>query len=184
MLGGNSDEASLFRRSMNATERLAAFREGREAFLAAFDPDNSGNADLIIGRLTTDSLISEPDRALARLHSQRAPAYVYHFSYTPLSQRSTLFGLPHGSELQYVFNTPRGGGAFDEQGKKIAQAAIQYWVEFAKTGDPGSAGGPTWPKFDAANEALLEFPASGMPVVQQHFHGARLDIVEKLVTRP
>ena len=183
LLGGNSDEASLTRRSMNASERLASIQEGREAFLAAFDPDKSANADRIMARLVTDVSIGEPDRALARLHSQRAPTYVYHFSYTPISQRDTLFGLPHGGELQYVFNTPRGGGAFDEEGKKIAQAANQYWAEFAKTGNPGSAGGPAWPKFDAADEALLEFPAGGMPTVQQHFHASRLDIAEKFVGR-
>ena len=33
-------------------------------------------------------------------------------------------------------------------------AAIQnYWVAFAKTGDPGKAGGPAWPKYDLATEA-------------------------------
>jgi para-nitrobenzyl esterase len=91
-----------------------------------------------------------------------------------------LFGLPHGGEISYVFNTPRGGGAFDEEGKKIAQAANRYWTEFARTGSPGNAGGPAWPKFDATDEALLEFPAGGVPVVQPHFHSQRLDIAQEL----
>ena len=183
LLGGNSDEASLTRRSMNATEQLAAIKDGREAFLAAFDPDSTGNADRIMARLVTDIQISEPDRALARLHAQRASTFIYHFSYTPIAQRDTLFGLPHGGELGYVFNTARGGGSFDEEGKKIAQAANQYWAEFAKTGNPGTAGGPAWPKFDKETEALLEFPAGGVPTVHQHFHAQRLDIAEKLVAR-
>ncbi len=184
LLGGNSDEASLTRRGTNAAERLAAIQEGREAFLAAFDPEGSGNADRIIARLVTDASISEPDRALARLHAQHGhPTYIYHFSFTPLSQRDMLLGLPHGGEIQYVFNTPRGGGAFDEEGKKIAEAANKYWTEFAKTGNPGAAGGPVWPQFDAADESLMEFPAGGVPVVQQHFHILRLDLAEKLVGR-
>jgi para-nitrobenzyl esterase len=184
LVGGNSDEASLTRRSMNAAEQLASIKEGREAFLAAYDPDNTGNADRIMARFVTDVTISEPDRALARLHAQRAPTYVYHFSYTPLAQRDTAFGLAHGGELQYVFNTPRGGGSFDEEGKKIAQAANRYWAEFAKSGNPGSAGGPAWPKFEAADEALLEFPAGGAPVVQQRFHTQRLDIAQQFNARP
>jgi para-nitrobenzyl esterase len=183
LVGGNSDEASLTRRAMNAPEQLAAIKEGREAFLAAFDPDNTSNAERIMARLVTDLTISEPDRALARLHAQRSPTYVYHFSYTPLAQRDTAFGLAHGGELSYVFNSPRGGGSFDEEGKKIAQAANQYWAEFAKTGNPGSAGGPAWPKFDMADEALLEFAAGGVPIVHQHFHAQRLDIAQQLNAR-
>jgi para-nitrobenzyl esterase len=184
LLGGNSDEASLTRRSINAAERLAAIQTGREAFLAAFDPEGSGNAERIIARLVTDVTIGEPDRALARLHVQRgAPTYIYHFSYTPLAQRDTVLGLAHGAEIQYVFNTPRGGGSFDIEGQKIAEAANKYWVEFAKTGNPGAAGGPAWPKFDATDESLLEFAAGGVPIVHQRFHSQRLDWAEKLVGR-
>jgi para-nitrobenzyl esterase len=56
--------------------------------------------------------------------------------------------------------------------------ANRYWAQFAKTGDPDSAGGAPWPKFDAADESVMEFPASGVPVVAKHFHKDRLDWVE------
>jgi para-nitrobenzyl esterase len=178
LLGGNSDEASLTRRGLNATERLASIQQRREAFVAAYDPENTGDADRIIARLVTDTSISEPDRDLARLHAQHGNAtYVYHFSYTPAAQRATLFGLPHGGELAYVFNTPRAT-PFDDEGKAVAIAANKYWSQFAKTGDPDSAGGTKWPKFDAADEYLMEFPTSGVPVAAKHFHKDRLDWVE------
>ncbi|HEX3396558.1 MAG TPA: carboxylesterase family protein [Steroidobacteraceae bacterium] len=178
LLGGNSDEASLTRRGLNATERLASIQARREAFMAVYDPDNTGDADRIIARLVTDSSISEPDRDLARLHAKHGNAtYVYHFSYTPAAQRATLFGLAHGGELAYVFNTPRST-AFDDEGKAIASAANRYWAQFAKTGAPDSAGGPPWPKFDATDEYVMEFPASGVPVAAKHFHRDRLDWVE------
>jgi len=178
LLGGNSDEASLTRRGLNAAERFASIQQRREAFIAAYDPDNTGDADRIIARLVTDTSISEPDRDLARLHAKHGNAtYVYHFSYTPEAQRATLFGLAHGGELAYVFNTPRAT-PFDEEGKAVASAANRYWAQFAKTGDPDSAGGPAWPKFDAADEYVMEFPASGVPVAAKHFHKDRLDWVE------
>jgi para-nitrobenzyl esterase len=178
LLGGNSDEASLTRRGLNASERLAEIKNRHTELLAAFDPDNTNDADRIMARLITDRTISEPDRDLARLHSQHgSPTYVYHFSYTPAAQRATLFGLPHGGELPYVFNTPRGAG-FDDEGKAVSSAANRYWAAFARTGDPDSAGGVKWPKFDLTDESLLEFPASGVPVVQTHFHRTRLDWVE------
>ena len=178
LLGGNSDEASLTRRGLNAAERFAAIQERRDAFLAAYDPDGTGDADRIVARFVTDSSISEPDRDLARLHAKHGNAtYVYHFSYTPAAQRATLFGLAHGGELAYVFNVPRAV-PFDDEGKAVAAAANKYWTQFAKTGDPDSAGGPTWPKFDSTDEYLMEFPASGIPVAAKHFHKDRLDWVE------
>jgi para-nitrobenzyl esterase len=178
LLGGNSDEASLTRRGLNAAERLASIHENRESFLAAYDPDNSGDADRIMARYITDTSISEPDRDLARLHAQHGNAtYLYHFSYTPGAQRATMFGLPHGGEIAYVFNKPRAT-PFDDEGKAVASAANRYWAQFAKTGDPDSAGGPIWPKFDLSDEYVMEFPASGMPAAAQHFHKQRLDWVE------
>ena len=135
MLGGNSDEASLTRSTTNTAQRMAAITTGKDAFLAAFDPDKKAEDNRTIARVVTDEMISEPDRELARDHAKAAPTYVYHFSYTPMAQRATVLGLPHGGEIGYVFNTPRGGG-FDAEGASIAKAANAYWVAFAKTGNP------------------------------------------------
>jgi para-nitrobenzyl esterase len=181
LLGGNSDEASLTRRGYNAAERFASIRGQRSAFIAAFDPTGSGDVDRIMARLVTDVSISEPNRDLARQHARHGSAtYVYHFSYTPAAQRATLFGLSHGGELAYVFNTPRAGG-FDEEGNAVAASANRYWAQFAKTGDPDSAGGANWPKFEAADENVMEFPDNGVPIVTQHFHKSRLDWVEAIL---
>ena len=178
LLGGNSDEASLTRRGLNAAQRLSAIQSGREAFLAAFDPDNTQDADRIMARYFTDTSISEPDRNLARIHANHGtPTFLYHFSYTPAAQRASLFGLPHGGEIIYVFNTPRAAG-FDEEGKAVAAAANGYWTQFAKTGDPGSAGGAPWPRFFSDDEWVMEFPANGVPIAVKHFHKSRLDWVE------
>jgi para-nitrobenzyl esterase len=183
LLGGNSDEASLTRRGLKAADRLAAIQTSRDAFLAAYDPDNTADADRIMARYFTDTSISEPDRDLARIHANHGSAtYVYHFSYTPAAQRETLFGLPHGGEIIYVFNTPRAAG-FDDEGKAIAVAANSYWTQFAKTGDPGSAGGPVWPKFYSDEEFVMEFAPSGVPTPIKHFHKARLDWVEANLPR-
>lgn len=180
LVGGNSDEASLTRRNVDASKRLAAITKRRAEFLAAFDPAKTNDADRIIARLITDTSISEPDRALARLHSQHGHAtYVYHFSYIPVAERATSFGLRHGGEIAYVFNTPRRNVLFDEEGKAIAVAANNYWAAFARAGAPGRAGGPAWPKFDRKDEAVMEFGAGGVPVVRKHFHAARLDWVEE-----
>jgi para-nitrobenzyl esterase len=88
----------------------------------------------------------------------------------------------HGGEIAYVLNTPRAT-PFDDEGKAVAAAANKYWAQFAKAGDPDSAGGPKWPKFDAADEYVMEFPATGVPLAAKHFHKDRLDWVEAGLTK-
>jgi para-nitrobenzyl esterase len=52
-----------------------------------------------------------------------------------------------------------------------------YWVAFAKTGDPGSAGGPLWPAASEASDVLMEFGSDG-PRVRRDFDKAKLDLFE------
>lgn len=33
---------------------------------------------------------------------------------------------------------------------------IDYWVQFARTGDPNGGDRPAWPEFDAGKQAYLE----------------------------
>jgi hypothetical protein len=62
-------------------------------------------------------------------------------------------------------------------GKALAAASDKYWTEFARSGNPGNAGG-AMAQYDLANETLLEFTA-GAPVRQKRFHTARLDWIER-----
>jgi para-nitrobenzyl esterase len=188
LLGSNSDEAALYRTVMVSPTEYAAVTPGKDAMLAAFDPDHSGNVDRTVRRLITDWRFSEPVRAVARISSRTQATFVYHFSYTPIAERAASFGAPHGAEISYVFNTlgssiapqlSRGSAPPDAEGVAIAQAMNRYWAAFAKTGDPASAGGPRWPKFGTRAEALMEFGASGKPTVRSHFQKARLDWVER-----
>lgn len=176
LVGGNSNESSLYRSFMTPQAEFSRITDRKDAFLAAFDPEKSGNQERIIARYITDQRISEPDRALAREHSKRAPAFVYHFSYVPQAQAATSLGMAHGGEISYAFDTLRGNP--DAPGQNVAGAMNRYFASFVKVGDPGAAGGPAWPKFDMASEPLVEFPINGTPVVQNHFHKQRLDWVE------
>lgn len=185
LLGGNSDEASLYRRTTDAPARLAAITTRRDAFLSIFDPAGAKDTDRIIARLVTDETISEPNRALARWHTAHgSPVFVYHISYVPQATRATAFGLAHAAETVYTFNAPRAGTPFDAEGALVAAAANKYWAAFMKTGNPGSAGGPAWPAFNAADEPLMEFPFSGVPAVRARFDKPRIDWVEQALTPP
>jgi para-nitrobenzyl esterase len=174
ILGGNSNEASLFPTDDPAA-RLAALTQNRAAMLAAYDPQGRGDAARIVNLIVTDQQITEGDRVLARGHVRLGlPTYAYYFSYLPPAQRATSLGLAHGAEIGYVFGRTTGS----PEDLAIGQSANAYWAAFAKYGTPGAAGGPEWPKYDLQREARLEFGVDG-PMVREQFAKARLDWLEQ-----
>jgi len=182
--GGNSDEASRLRRDLPPTAVVASMGKRKADFLALYDPTSSGDIERVASKFMGDQWIEEPNRALARLHAKNGlPTYLYHFSYVPLAQRGSVYGLRHGGEKPFVFNIPPEGG-FDELGANLATAANNYWVAFARNGEPGSVDGTLWPVFEPENEARLEFPHDGIPLARKNFNKDRLDWVESLTSSP
>lgn len=177
MIGGNSNEASLFRPQ---PAQLDAIPEPQRAVvMKAFDPDGTGDKVRIVNDVSTVQSITEPDRHIARLHTKAgAPVHLYYFSYVPEGLKAKQpYGARHTDEIRFVFGQP--AAKFAPEDAPLSKAMTAYWAAFARTGDPGSAGGPAWPKFDAAREAQIEFGAAG-PKVHEHFLKAWRDAVEPL----
>ena len=187
--GGNSYEASLFPRVADFPDPVIARAGDPAKVIAAY----GGQPKPEVGReLLTDTLITEPDRELARqMARQGLPVFVYHFSYVPASIRDKSYGAPHGSEIGYVFDTlptaPISYGGRDipaatPDDQKVSDPMHAYWVAFAKSGDPDSAGGPKWPRYTVAGDELLEFGADGVHV-RKGFAKDRLDLIEAAVRK-
>jgi para-nitrobenzyl esterase len=72
-------------------------------------------------------------------------------------------GAYHSAEITFVFGRPHplqasaGSAPYDST---VAEAMSDYWVAFAASGNPNGqpAAGkwPTWPRYNAATDALLE----------------------------
>jgi len=60
-----------------------------------------------------------------------------------------------------------------------ARSAIEYWVAFAKTGNPDGPGRPHWPQYNAKDDELLNFTNAG-PVVEHDAWKIRLDLAEAM----
>jgi para-nitrobenzyl esterase len=187
--GGNSYEASLFPRAADFPGPVIARAGDPAKVIAVYG--NAAPAE-VARELTTDTLITEPNRLLARdMASQGLPAYVYRFSYVPAAARPTSFGAAHGAEVVYVFDNlpdhpldigPRTIPAALPADRKISRALHAYWIAFARTGRPGAAGGPAWPRYTLAGDALLEFGADGVNV-RHAFAKPRLDLIEAATDR-
>jgi len=189
MLGGNSYEASLFARVRQHPETtLDLLGDKKDAMVKLF---GNGNAADAASLMWTETAIEEPDRYLARQEVKAGnKAYVYYFSYMPAALRTVMPGQPHGGEIAYVFETlptapmKRGGIAIpaaNGEDRALSAHAHSYWVAFAKTGKPDSAGGPEWPAYTLANDAAIEFGADGVQV-HEHFRKEQLDIIEQIAT--
>jgi len=190
ILGGNSYEASLFPRLRAHPEAtLDPLGDKKAGAIALF-----GDGDPVRAATTiwTEGAIIEPDRYLARQEVKAGvKAYVYYFSYMPAGLRQIAPGTPHGGEIGYVFETlpttamKRGGmtiPAANGEDHALSAHIHAYWVAFAKTGSPDSAGGPEWPAYTPANDAVIEFGTDGV-VVHDQFEKTQLDIIEQTAAR-
>jgi len=174
IIGGNSNEASLTRPQGAMLDALPA--ERRDAILKTFGADKSQ----AINDLVTVQTITEPDRAIVRLHTKNgAPAWTYYFSYVPAAEKPRKpYGAAHVDEVRFVFGQPRA--RFAPEDLKLSDAMNAYWTSFIKTGNPDSAGGPAWPKWSNDREAQIEFGADG-PQVREHLLKPWRDFVEAQV---
>jgi para-nitrobenzyl esterase len=94
-------------------------------------------------------------------------AYEYQFSRTIHGQEA--IGAPHASEIPFVFGTLpvwQGMRHYDLSDRQYAPIMQEYWVNFAKTGDPNGGGLVKWPKFDPTGRSYLDFIDAG-PVAKE-----------------
>lgn len=177
LIGGNSNEASLFRPQAAAIDAIAA--DKKAAAMAAFDLNGVGNKVQMANDMATRVYITEPDRAISRAQSKAGqPVYTYYFSYvSPAAKAQLPFGAPHTAEIKYAFAGPKQ--QFAEADLPLAKSVNAYWAAFIKSGNAGNAGGPVWPKF-APGETYMEFGADG-PAIHAHFLKAQLDWQEEAV---
>ena len=81
------------------------------------------------------------------------PVWRYQYDITP-----AVGAVAHGSEVASVMGAkpvtpfPAASASFSLQ---------DYWVAFAKTGDPNRPGLAPWPRFTLAGQAYLDFEDQG-----------------------
>ena len=99
---------------------LARFGAEKDAVVAAYDPEKTGNKGEVGVGVMSDGAMVEPARLLARLASAAGqPTYAYRFSYVASSIRKTVAGALHATEIPFVFETVRAkyGDGDDARGR-------------------------------------------------------------------
>lgn len=165
---------------------LARFGADKDAVLAAYDPEGTGDKGEVGVGLMSDGAMVEPARLLARLASAAGqPTWAYRFSYVASSLRKDVKGALHATEIPFVFETVRAkyGDATTAEDEALAAAANAYWVSFARTGDPNGDGRPRWPAYSEKDDVILDLAVTG-PAAKPDPWKARLDLVERAAAKP
>ena len=91
---------------------------------------------------------------------QNRPVYEYYFTKT-----NSRISNNHAGELPYAYgNLYWHAKNYDESDFELSEIMQNYWVNFAKTGNPNSEGLPEWPLVTSDSQLLLQLDNKIEPV--------------------
>ncbi|MBN8809318.1 MAG: carboxylesterase family protein [Sphingomonas sp.] len=159
IIGGNSNESSLGGMTEAAAKALlgAEFPALQQGYIAMTGkPSAAATIDL-----AEDAGFVLPSFALADRHAANGNrAYVYYFDQVPVDLRPTAAGTDHGGEIEYVFGTRPVEHRWDARDAQVSTLMGDYWVRFARTGDPNGGGAPRWPAVTTLPTTYLSVSAT------------------------
>lgn len=135
-------------------EMIELYRESRTKRLARV-----GDAD-VASAISTDAMMRVPCIRLIEAQRQHQPAYHYIVTWaTPAGDGAA--GANHGIELGFVFGThgidQDHAMAFGDgpAASGLANAVMDAWTNFAKTGNPSSETLGSWPEYGESRATMM-----------------------------
>jgi para-nitrobenzyl esterase len=190
LAGWNRDEGSFFAgmTAENWKEMLVQIFKGRaKECLRLYLGNTDAEAECSAIGYGSDAFIAFSTWKWIEAHRETggSPVYRYHFELAapPSKYHPGSFAF-HSDEIEYVFGTldTRPGAVWRPEDRKLSEQMMDYWTNFAKTGDPNGPGLPTWPKYGQHDELVhlastitsgpdslrprYEFLLKGAPVLQ------------------
>jgi para-nitrobenzyl esterase len=143
--------------------------------LAAYPLTEYGSPNEAVAAVRTDPDVCQVSES-TKLFSKFVPTYAYEFAFRnsppppPGGEATFGFGAGHGLELQYLFaHQPiplisHSAVTFSPAQQEVADAITGYWSAFMNTGNPGSGGGPTWPRYRDTTGKRVVFADDGTAI--------------------
>jgi para-nitrobenzyl esterase len=107
--------------------------------------------------VVTDGIFACNSRRIARtLTAAEVPVFLYQFEHPLDDPRVHGLGATHSVDLFFVFGNQSMGFGLSKHEEPLADAMMDAWGAFAKSGDP-SVPSLAWPRYDAAGESYMTF---------------------------
>jgi para-nitrobenzyl esterase len=105
--------------------------------------------------LSTASQFHCPSERIADIAAMQGQgSYLYRF--TRKRAGADAYGAYHGAEIPYVFDTHDDWLPTHAEDRALTEIMMQYWVAFARTGNPNQAGLPDWPRHIPGDDNVQE----------------------------
>jgi len=165
LAGWNRDERAGSLSKGMTTDKWKAFAADHygahaEEFLKAYPANSDEEAVRSADNYTSDQFIAFGTWQWieAQVKTGDAPVYRYHFELPAPPSEMHPEGMYafHSDDLEYVFGTldTRHGSVWRPEDRKLSEEMIEYWTNFAKTGNPNAPGLAVWPRYDKTDEVL------------------------------
>jgi para-nitrobenzyl esterase len=188
IVGANSYEGVLLRGAfkISTNEVLQAVAPQLDDLSELYPRQLIMTPNFLADHIWGDANFVEPARMIARTTSHAGQTvYHYGFDFQPPLLR-LLGGTPHGLEVAYAFGNLRRVIPFPlilmmhPHNHEVSRLMVQYWTNFAKTGDPNGGGALEWPRFAERDEETLVFGNDGLSLERDYLK-ERLDLFKGVV---
>jgi len=101
---------------------------------------------------------AQPARFVAQsMERKKSRAYLYLFTRLPDTAMARKLKVHHGVEIAYVFGNMNKSDGYNDTDMGLSNKMMDYWVNFAKTGNPNRKGLADWPAYKSKFDVNLEF---------------------------
>ncbi len=134
------------------------FGENAGKAFGVFPASSDKDVPAAIDRVVAVAANAEPARFVTgSMERKRSRGYLYQFIRLPETERARKLGVYHGVDLAYVFGNIKASDGYDDTDMRLSAVMMDYWVNFARTGNPNGQGLPRWPPYENRSGLNLEF---------------------------